>query len=252
MKTLILATDFSELARNAYRCAALIAKAHDCPVELVHEAELPPPLYFEYVDSSSLLDRYYEELDAKLAEEVRHEAFEGVRVTCRLLHRGTECQTLIDLVKSEPVGLIVMATHGRSGVAHSLLGSFTEHVARHVPVPVLAYKDKQPTPTCELRRVLVPIDLSENAKAIFPVVKELISPFDGELCLLHVMPEVPVRGDWGDVQERLRVSSEAERAIDGPAEVAVPKRVGRHGSKRRDSLWRRSSRDPQGSPTSVV
>ena len=70
MEKLLVATDFSELARHAYVAATSLAKAYDAGVQLVHQAE---PLPFLYKDGSRApipLDSYYDQLNARLNEEL--------------------------------------------------------------------------------------------------------------------------------------------------------------------------------------
>ena len=53
---------------------------------------------------------------------------------------GRAAQTIVEVARQRHVDLIVMGTHGRSGVAHLLLGSVTEKVLRTAPCPVLAVR----------------------------------------------------------------------------------------------------------------
>ena len=50
---------------------------------------------------------------------------------------------IVDLAKSEKVDLIVMSTHGRTGLQHMFLGSVVENVVRHAPCPVLVVREKE-------------------------------------------------------------------------------------------------------------
>lgn len=209
MKKLLVTTDFSELARHAYGAAASLARAHDATIQLVHEADALPPAYLETMSPSPDLDCYHGRLLAKLDEEVQHPAFEQVAVERHLLYAGKTSEQLFDFAKHANVDLIVMSTHGYSGLTHSLLGSFTERVARHSPVPVLAFRpatdgDDSFVP----RSILVPFDFSENSKTVFPILRQLSLGADQQFKFLHVIPAASVKGEWGDVQERLRESAD--------------------------------------------
>ena len=214
MKNLLVATDFSELARQAYGAAASLARAYDAKIHLVHQAE-PVPYLYTGGSTTPQLDEYYDRLYAQLEQEAEQPALKNLRVSTQVLGTRLQSVTLVDFADSEQCDLIVMSTHGRSGLTHSLLGSFTEETARHAAVPVLTYrKQKLDAATFEPRLVLVPFDLSENSKAVFSLLRLLGDRYDGEIKILHVFPEVSVRGDWGNAQERLRVAEETASTIE--------------------------------------
>src|SRR6266702_1271148 len=57
-----------------------------------------------------------------------------------LLVQGTPTQTIVDMAGEQRVDLILMGTHGRTGLAHVFLGSVAEHVVRQGPCPVLVVR----------------------------------------------------------------------------------------------------------------
>jgi universal stress protein A len=57
-----------------------------------------------------------------------------------LLVQGTPTQTIVDTAGERGVDLIIMGTHGRTGLAHVFLGSVAEHVIRQAPCPVLVMR----------------------------------------------------------------------------------------------------------------
>jgi nucleotide-binding universal stress UspA family protein len=57
-----------------------------------------------------------------------------------LLVQGTPTQTIVDTASEQRVDLIIMGTHGRTGLAHVFLGSVAEHVVRQGPCPVLVVR----------------------------------------------------------------------------------------------------------------
>jgi universal stress protein A len=59
---------------------------------------------------------------------------------------GVPFQEILETAKSQQVDLIIMGTHGRTGLHHMLLGSVTEKVVRLAPGPVLTVKDGRPFP----------------------------------------------------------------------------------------------------------
>lgn len=75
--------------------------------------------------------------DRQLREAAAHLASDGVEhVECHVLD-GHAGDAIVEFAEREDVDVIVMATHGRSGVVRAVLGSVSDHVARHSRVPVL-------------------------------------------------------------------------------------------------------------------
>ena len=71
----------------------------------------------------------------ELAEEIRGEA-PGVKVTTEVF-LGVPFVEIVKSARTRKAGMIVMGTHGRSGLSHLLIGSTAEKVVRHAPCPVL-------------------------------------------------------------------------------------------------------------------
>jgi nucleotide-binding universal stress UspA family protein len=216
MKRILVATDFSERGRQAYEAAASLAKAYGAALDLVHEAETPSPFLVDDANASTTFDHYYDQLAADLREETRHQALHGLEVTPCLLNRKAGSENIATFAQAHDVDLIIMCTHGRSALRHALLGSFVERVARHSVVPVMTYRGPGIAGAVfQPRVVLVPFDFSENSKAVFPVVRRFAERFGAQVRVLHVFADVLIDGDWGVVQERLRVSAEtSEKLID--------------------------------------
>lgn len=143
--TRILApTDFSPAAESALRWAAMLGEVFKAEVILLHVLDL----------TLGALAGLSPELAAfpaveELAERVRAETAEQMS---RLAKRYPEARTLIregsprpvilDVAAEERVDLIVMGTHGRTGLAHVFFGSVAEHVVRHSNIPVLTVRQE--------------------------------------------------------------------------------------------------------------
>jgi nucleotide-binding universal stress UspA family protein len=83
-------------------------------------------------------------------------------------------------------GLVVMATHGRAGIAHLLLGSVAEAVVQYRRAPVLCVREPDHGVALPYRRILVPSDLSMGSRRAFPLAAELARSFGSEIVALHV------------------------------------------------------------------
>jgi nucleotide-binding universal stress UspA family protein len=77
-----------------------------------------------------------------------------------------------------------MATHGRQGLSHLLLGSVAEKVVQHAHTPVLCLKDAVAQP---YRRILVPTDMTLASRIAFPLAAFLARAFEAEVTAVHVV-----------------------------------------------------------------
>jgi nucleotide-binding universal stress UspA family protein len=103
-------------------------------------------------------------------------------------HPGEE---IVDYADKEDISLIVMATHGRSGIRRWALGSVADKVVRSTKRPVLLIRAKGARPDVRekgtVNKVLVPLDGSEESEAVIPYIEELASKLEAEVVLLHIL-----------------------------------------------------------------
>jgi universal stress protein A len=140
-RTILCPTDFSEHSDAALARAEDLARRLDAELVLLHVVEpllVPveyglPPSVIEYEDAASARAREYLEA-AALALRAR-----GVRVRT-LVVAGTASEQIAQVVQRERIDLVVLATHGRTGLRHALLGSTTERVVRTCPCAVMTIK----------------------------------------------------------------------------------------------------------------
>jgi nucleotide-binding universal stress UspA family protein len=95
------------------------------------------------------------------------------------------------------IDLIVMGTHGRGRMAHLLLGSVAEKVARTAPCPVLTMRDHPLAASVEGLRILVPTDLSACSDAAVGTAKRLAAKLGGSVRMLHVIESPAVGASFG-------------------------------------------------------
>ena len=143
---ILLATDFSDHARTAYRWAVELARASGGTLVLVHVLEedlvAAAPVLSGYLHPEVLdLGRYREEFRrgaetalAAAADELRSQ---GVEVESHLIEDRRPSQALVRAARELNCNVVVISTHGRGGLAHLLIGSTAERVVRSAHCPVL-------------------------------------------------------------------------------------------------------------------
>jgi nucleotide-binding universal stress UspA family protein len=133
---ILFPTDFSHTGDAALAMAAALARDSNATLYIVHVQE-PPAFYGGGEMYYGMLDPSADEL-AKLLEEVKP-VDPNVRYEHRLI-TGDPAGALVDFAANEDIDLIVLGTHGRSGLSRLLMGSVAEAVVRRATCPVLTFK----------------------------------------------------------------------------------------------------------------
>ncbi len=141
IRHILVPTDFSEASRCALREAARWAAYFHARLTLLHvltPALIPIPVA-EATAVYDLKSEWHQQLEATLGLWLERERPSGVEATVRIAE-GPVDLTILKQLLQDPAELIVMATHGRSGVTRWLLGSVAERVLRQAPCPVLTLR----------------------------------------------------------------------------------------------------------------
>jgi nucleotide-binding universal stress UspA family protein len=142
-RKILVPVDFSEGAQAALDYAAdLFAQGGE--IVVLHVVEplyyaTPADLYGGAANLGMLLDEQQRIAKQQLAKLAQRLAKRRLRVKT-VFETGVPYQTILDTAKKLKVDLIVMATHGRTGLTHLLLGSVTEKVVRSASCPVLTVR----------------------------------------------------------------------------------------------------------------
>lgn len=136
-KTIVLATDFSDYAGDAMGYATALARDTGATLHLVH-AVAPPPHSadrgFGGFDAEAEMETGAQETlaEVKLLDE-------SIPVVRKLLH-GAPAAEIVKYAKEQDADMIVLGTHGHTGILRVLLGSVAEEVVRKAHCPVLTIK----------------------------------------------------------------------------------------------------------------
>jgi universal stress protein A len=139
---ILFPTDFSEPAEYAWPYALTFAQEFGAELHLLHVITPPPRVTEAYavdVDPERTVHTLAMEASASLDQQVEV-AKSRELIFCREVRLGVDYREIIDYASKHEIDLIVMATHGRTGLAHVLLGSVAEKVVRKAPCPVLTIK----------------------------------------------------------------------------------------------------------------
>jgi nucleotide-binding universal stress UspA family protein len=141
-KHILVPTDFEPYSAEALDVAISLAQGLDAKLTLLHVWEIPIYPYMEFMLNSEVIssveDRAVKHLDEALAR-VR----EVLPSATSMLKTGVPWAGIIDAVNDVKPDLVVMATHGRRGLSHLMLGSVAEKVVQLSSAPVLTVRPKQ-------------------------------------------------------------------------------------------------------------
>jgi universal stress protein A len=146
IKTILCPIDFSEISANALEYAVFLASHHHAEllilhvVEQLHEFEHYQVLVLTPQElAEKMEEQAYEELN-RLTEQIK----KAIKVET-VVRQGKPFVEIIKEAREKDMDLIVMASHGRTGVSHMLMGSVAEKVVRkaHCPVLIVRTEDTQ-------------------------------------------------------------------------------------------------------------
>ena len=201
MKKIIVPVDFSKHSEYALETAAVLAQKNNAELIVLHMLEL----------TSAMVTRDGETLQAetifflKLAEKkfkdfLNKDFLEGIKVTPIIKHFKV-FNELNEVAKENNADLIVMGSHGASGIKEMFIGSNTEKVVRHSDIPVLVVKHN-PILT-DFESVVFACDFSEDAIKPYHKATKMFKALGAKIYLLYV--NLP--------NERFKSSSEMESRV---------------------------------------
>jgi nucleotide-binding universal stress UspA family protein len=137
MKRILAATDFSEYSAEAIGYACALADKFDSELHLLHVLEVHAGSTPIFAGGVAVVPRVKETREA--AEKALERVAPG-RDAVRATTEGPAFLGIVRYAKARDIDLIVLGTHGRSGLAHVMLGSVAERVVRRAPCPVMTVR----------------------------------------------------------------------------------------------------------------
>lgn len=145
IQTILHATDFSDAAEHAFHLACSLARDHDARLVIVHVAPPPYPVVGEVLTIPPVPVEADENrhLQQRLRLEQVKPSIAGIPVEYRL-EEGEPVARILAVADDVGAGLIVLGTHGRTGLSRLLMGSVAESVVRRANCSVLTVKTPRP------------------------------------------------------------------------------------------------------------
>lgn len=232
LRTIVVATDFSDNAGVALAWGKEIARRHGALLVLAHAA---PPETLAAPEFVPLPPEVHESLHAdaiaQLEGEVKALRDAGWQVDGEVVC-SHPAPGVLDIAERRAADLIVAGTRGRTGWKRILLGSTAARLVREAPCPVLTVHPSDTAEPRGIHTVLVPTDFSEDAARAADAAARLLGPYDGErrIVLLHAyrvpidaahVPAKALLEAIRSVEEQASAGLEALAATLRPAGAAV-------------------------------
>jgi nucleotide-binding universal stress UspA family protein len=135
-ETILIATDGSRYSRIAAERAIDFAKSYGGELRVVSVVDVPPEFYAE---APNAVDEMISKAKGYVKDIRLQAETEGIK-TESFVGEGEAYQIITDLAKKEDVNVIIMSSHGRTGLKRLLMGSVAEKVIGHAPCPVLVVR----------------------------------------------------------------------------------------------------------------
>ncbi len=185
--------DFFPASMKALEYSMGIARNYQAILHVLHVVSPILPTFHEFplntADSIAEFRKQAEEHVRQIETDAVSKGI-AVKTAIRIGDIDTELKTAREESRAD---LVVMGTHGRRGFERWFLGSVTERVLRHCPVPILTMSDvnrEVPIPP-DLKRILVTTDFSEGTGTAMDFALALAQEAPAEITLLHVVEQPP-------------------------------------------------------------
>jgi nucleotide-binding universal stress UspA family protein len=201
IQNILVPIDFSDLSIGAIARAKGVAQHFGAAIHLahVHHQQYPAtfmgPVLSSVEPAASFEEHRESALREALKEMARNNSLPSATST-HLCDGASVYHEICRLAQRVPADLIVMPTHGRTGLTHTFLGSTAERVVQHSPCPVLitrvrkekmAKVEAEKTASGRARTILVPVDFSEASAAALHYAIDFAESAAAKLIILHVV-----------------------------------------------------------------
>ena len=144
IRSILVPLDFSETSAKALRYAAALAEEFQAKIDLLYVMEpVSLPEFAGAYPGAFANDELVTACKRNLAKSANECEVNGELIAELRVRRGPPHREIIDAARELNADLIVIGTHGYSGLQHVMVGSVTERVVRSAPCPVLVVREKE-------------------------------------------------------------------------------------------------------------
>jgi len=191
IRRILFATDFSTCAQHAEQYVAFLANVYESEVHVVHVLEIYGEIYVPAI----LLEERQRDTAEQLAEVARRLTLPADAVVHQPI-AGIPSRLICAAAMMHDADLIVLGTHGRTGLEHILLGSTAERVLTIAPCPVLTVREAKSSEgqlhrmPKNFEQVVVPVDFSDCSLDALEYGIQIAKAMRARLTVVHVLEPV--------------------------------------------------------------
>ncbi len=181
-----VATDFSEPSERALQHGLAVANQFGATLHLLHLVR-PSEFTFAVEAMSPIEDAYSRDCEDLAIDLEKNHHLNGIECR-RWVERGEVTEVVRNFVEKQHIDLLVVGTHGRTGLERLVKGSVAHQIFHCVRCPVLTVGPLSPGTTApiQLKRMLFATDLSRESMASVPYLLTILKGWQVELDVLHV------------------------------------------------------------------
>lgn len=190
MKTIVIATDFSDIAMNATRYGAEIAKNGKMKIVLFHAYHMPVSTADvpEVIPSLDLIEKYALEKIEEIRKTLISTFSENLEIEC-VCKCGFAVDEINNYCLDEKIDLIVIGMHGMGYISEKLIGNVTSALIRKAVCPVLVIDQNVRFDTPE--KIVLACDYKDTEnKTVLDPLKKLVQLFDSHVYVLNVVTDL--------------------------------------------------------------
>jgi len=142
IKKILCPIDFSDISQSGFNYAVFMAHSHKAELTVLHVIDQLHGLGGYQVlalDLGEISQQMEKDASAKLSD-LLSQVKENIKIE-KAVRSGKASSQIIKMAKDIKADLIIMASHGRTGIPHVIMGSVAETVVRHAECPVLVVRD---------------------------------------------------------------------------------------------------------------
>ena len=187
MHRILVPTDFSETADLATRHAVLFAELFDAEITLFHARTI-------FRDNPADLEADLQQVQSDMKERSRELIQSGashLRIQTEVVRDVSASAAILTFLAGNKFDLVAMGSHGRSGLAHFMLGSVVEEVIRGAPCPVLSIRPGGAREKVDpaYRNILVGFDFSDHSRAAVEYAARIAHRMGAKIEVLYVFEQ---------------------------------------------------------------
>ncbi len=189
-KRILVPVDFSDCSNKALEYAIIFGEKYGAELTLFHVIALFQEDVGE-VEKVHELEQYVKKQEERIRQQMagseEKATARGITVTSRIQRGVNPADTILEHLDETDYDLVIMGTHGRTGLKHVLQGSVAEKVVRLSPIPVLTIHRE--VTKFDFDDILVPIDFSMHSHKAVEYAADLARNFQARLVFVHVIEQ---------------------------------------------------------------